>query len=117
MKHFGFDLPNVVGDEEENDYEARDCLSTLLRADAIQNCGDEDLLGRITTEAHRQAAAIERVSNLLSGLSCEEEDQVADLIDRPDSRTIDDFLARLNRSRKEEYTRNMMPLKGKGSYS
>lgn len=54
--------------KEEKDYEACDALRTLLEAEAIKHCGDEEFLGRIDTELQKQLAAMQRVDSLIAGL-------------------------------------------------
>lgn len=105
-------------DSEPQDYEAHSALRTLLEAEAIRTCGDEEFLGRISDELERQMGAMDRVSEFLSGVLSGEEDGEGESVtlvggtDRADSRTIGDFLARINKKRKDEYRKNLMPLRG-----
>lgn len=104
--------------KEEKDYEACDALRTLLEAEAIKHCGDEEFLGRIDTELQKQLAAMQRVDSLIAGLRSgwdDDEDMYQSSprgSTRADSRTVDDFLARINQSRRSEHKKNLTPLRG-----
>lgn len=103
---------------EQEDFEAQSALRTLLESEHIKHCGDEDLYSRISDQIQHNLDMLQRVSNVLGGLVEEEsmgEPMFADTStsgEKTDTRTIDDFLLRVNRVRKEEHLKNVKPLKG-----
>lgn len=116
-------LPGRVSDPE--DYEAQCALRTLLDAEKFRDTADEDLLSRVSEQIKYNISMLERVGSLVDGLKSEEEGEEAEeeeavyddsTEERTDTRSIEDFLRRANRARKEENRKNEMPLKGSRRY-
>lgn len=108
-------------DSDSEDYEAQCALRTLLESDKIKNSGDDELLSRVSEQIKYNMSMLERVAGLVDGLMAddEEEPEQPSLFkdeptqgERTDTRTIEDFLARVNRKRREENRKNNQPLKG-----
>lgn len=97
---------------ESEDYEAQCSLRTLLEAHKILSTKDEELFDRIRKVISHNQEFLDHVEEMLSS---GEEEAVANLFDGPkdrgDTRTMDDFFNRLNRSRSEERAKNLTPIK------
>lgn len=95
------------------DYEAQSSLRTLLEAHKILSTADEDLFERIRSLISQNQECLGEVEEMLD-LGGKEKGEKLFLDgpkDRTDTRTMDDFFNRLNRSRQEERARNLTPLK------
>lgn len=105
-------------DNEPEDYEAQSALRTLLESEKIKHCGDEELLGRIAEQLSFNRDMLDRVSSLIDGLASGGESEPAPPTgpERSDTRTIEDFLLRINRVRKDEHAKNLQPLQGGKRY-
>jgi hypothetical protein len=110
-------------DSDPEDYEAQSALRTLLESEKIQHCEDDDLLGRIAEQIKYNQDMLARVSGIIEGLKSDDGDEEGAVPlfadtgeERTDTRTIDDFLTRINRVRKVEHAKNLMPLKGGKRY-
>jgi hypothetical protein len=102
---------------DEDDYEAKDALRRLMESEHLQMTADDDLLGRISHCIKHNIGMLQRVSELVEGLKAggvEKEDAaVHDAAEeRTDTRTIDDFFLRINKTRRKEHLKNLQPLKG-----
>lgn len=90
----------ILPGRDEEDFEARDALHTLLRAEDIKK--DGELLSRIVGVIQCKKEALESVEESISG----------DILDMKPTATksMDDFLSRLNRANlKEDYKTNESP--------
>lgn len=104
--------PFMALEEEAEDFEAKDKLSALLRAEEIIKFADDDLRARILDVAEDKSEILDSVRDRLGApvleaeVSSPAEDPVADAgTDR-----FEDFLARLSRSeRKEEAKTKELP--------
>lgn len=97
---------------EDDDYEAQSSLRTLLEAHKIVKTADEDLFDRMREIISYNQECLSQVDEMLDS----DGDGIVGLFydkteDRTDTRTVDDFFNRLNRSRREERARNLTPLK------
>jgi hypothetical protein len=99
------------------DFEAQAALRTLLEADKLKHCGDEELLSRVAEQIEHNVDTLNRVAALVESLRGEgeddgeldESDDTESLFtdtetpgERTDTRDIHDFLRRANRARKKE---------------
>lgn len=102
-------------DSEPEDYQARDSLRTLIEAHRILTSGDEDLFDRMRDLISYNQDCLEEIEAKLDS-NGEGDDSLSFLDiaeDRTDTRTVGDFYARLNRSKREERAKNLTPIKGK----
>lgn len=115
--NFDLILPGrASGDDSPDDYEAQSALRTLLEAHKIVKTADEDLFGRMRSIISYNKDCLDRVDEILAQDDGESASPFSDAVTgRTDTRTVDDFFDRFNKSRAKERAKNLTPIKG-GKY-